>query len=268
MKACVSSWGYRKWFDEGKCDLLGFLDEVRRLRADGCEIFPAHLDGQRYAEHLKQVARKAGAMKLEVSSLIVGNDFARAQIAARAEEVEKMTRAIAAAAGAGIRRLNVFTGHHAEGADPEMETARVIDCFREVCPLAEKKRVLLCVENHSSVHRDVDGLLWIIRAIGSRAMRTNPDPTNFCAGFSERTERERQVIYASTQRYVQNAANAHLKIRDFTRAGEHACCDVPRLAKIFKGAGYNGPVVLEYYGPGDPARPNELGMKLLRKYFK
>ncbi len=268
MKACVSSWGYRKWFDEGRCDLLGFLEEVRRLKADGFEIFPQYVDQGRYEAHLKEVARKAKAMKLEISSLIVGNDFAKAAIAERSAEVEKTRRAILAAAGAGIRRLNVFTGYHAAGADPEMETARVVDCFREVAPLAEKKRVVLCLENHSSVHRDVDGLLWIIRAVGSRALRPNPDPTNFCPNFVQRSQAEREVIYASTQLYARNAANAHLKIRDFTRGGEHPHCDVPRLARIFKEARYAGPVVLEYFGSDDPARPNELGIRLVRKYFK
>lgn len=268
MKACISSWSYRKWFDEGRCDLLGLLDEAARLKADGLEVFPAHVDEDRYAEQLKEVARRARAMKLEVTSLIVGNDFAVPAAAARAEQVEKMTRAILAAAGARIKRLNVFTGHHTAGQDPAMEAARVIDGFREVCPLAEKKRVLLCLENHSSVARDVDGLLWIIRSIGSRAMRTNPDPTNFCPRFSERSEAEREVIYASAEQYAPNAANAHLKIRDFTRSGEHAHCEVGRLAKIFRQARYKGPVVLEYYGSGDPARPNERGIRLLRKYFK
>lgn len=267
LPACISSWGYREWFNAGKVDLLGFLDEVRRQKANGLEIFPAHVDADRYAAHLKEVARKAKALKLVISSLIVGNDFALPTAAGRAEHVEKMTRAVHAAAAAGIRRLNVFTGHHHDGQDPEMETARVIDAFREVCPLAETKRVVLCLENHSSVHPDVDGLLWIIRAVGSRALKTNPDPTNFCRNYVERSDREREVIYTATEKYAPAAANLHLKIRDFKPNGEHAHCDVKRLAAIFAKARYRGPVVLEYHGGDDPAEPNARGLKLIRRHF-
>lgn len=148
-----------------------------------------------------------------------------------------------------------------------MEWARVVDSFREVAPLAEKKGVLLCIENHSSVAHDADSLLWIIREIGSPTMRTNPDCLNFCPGYNTRTAEEKEVIYTSTAKLLPLAVNLHLKIRDFTPKGEHANLDLLRLAEILRKARYRGPVSLEYHGVDDPRKPNELGMKLLRKYF-
>jgi sugar phosphate isomerase/epimerase len=269
VKLCISSWGYRKWFDEKKCDFMGFIDEVIRLKADGFEIFSWHLDqGDKYAEQVRQIARRAKAEKLEISALIVGNDFALPDIADRAKQVAMMVRAIETAASCGIKRLNVFTGYHKDGQDPEMETARVVDCFRQVCPLAEKKRVLLCMENHSSVHPDVDGLLWLMRNVGSKALRPNPDPSNVCPNYTERTVGDREIIYKSLEKFAPGAANAHLKVRDFTPAGEHAHLDIPRIAAIYKAAKYTGHMVLEYHGTGDPVEPIAKGLKIVRKYFK
>ena len=186
MKASVSSWSYRALFDKGEIDLLGFVDEVKRLGADGFEIFPGYVRDDDRAGHLRLVADKAKTLGLEISSAIAGNDFARSTAAERAEQVENMKGWIVAAAGAGIRRLNTFTGYHADGADPMMDVYRVIDAYREVCPLAEAHGVLLCIENHSSVCRDADGLVGILRAVGSEALRTNPDPSNFVANFTAR----------------------------------------------------------------------------------
>jgi len=127
MKASISSWSYRVVFDRGEIDLLGFVDEVKRQGADGLEIFPRHVRADDWAGHLKEAAAKAKELGLEISSAIAGNDFARPTAADRAEQVEDMKEWIVAAAGAGIARLNTFTGYHVDGADPRMEVWRVID---------------------------------------------------------------------------------------------------------------------------------------------
>jgi sugar phosphate isomerase/epimerase len=268
MKACISSWGYRKWFDEKKCDFMGFIDQVKRHKADGFEIFSWHLDqGENYAKEVKEIAKRAKAEKLLISALIVGNDFGHFDIHERAKNVDMMIRAITTAAACGIKRLNVFTGYHRPDQDPEMEVFRVVDCYRQVAPLAEEKGILLCMENHSSIHPDVDGLLWLFRKVGSPMLRPNPDPTNFCPAYDTASERQKEVIYKSLEKFAPGAANAHLKIRDFTPKGEHAHVDMARLAQIYKAAKYTGPMVLEYHGETDPVEPIAKGVKLIRKYF-
>ena len=225
MKASVSSWSYRVLFDNGRIDLLGFVEEVHRLGADGFEIFGRHYNAEDPVGHLKEAVAKAKELGLEVSSLIAGNDFAAPAAAARGEQVERFKKGIENAAAAGIERINCFTGNHTDGQDPFVEAWRVIDAYREVCPLAERRGVLLCVENHSSVCRDADGILSILRAVGSDALRTNPDPSNFVADFAVRGERAREAIYTETARIAPLAANAHLKVGDYTDDGEHAFLD-------------------------------------------
>lgn len=268
MKVGISAWSYRWFFNDGKMTYPKFLDEVKRKGADGFEIFPHYLDQRNPAKHLKEIAKKAKRLKLEISSLIAANDFARPTAAERAAEVEKMKMWINAAADAGIKRLNVFTGYHHDGQDPTMETMRVIDAFREVAPLAEKRKVLLCIENHSSVHRDADGLLSIIRAVGSPMMRTNPDPTNFCPGYRTLDEKAREVIYTETRKFAPLMSNAHLKISDFDEKGDAKFVDALRVLRIFKRAKYTGLVVLEYAGQGDPRDSITKGIAQLQRLFR
>lgn len=266
MKASVSSWSYRTLFDSGQFDLLSFVDEVKRLEATGLEIFPRHVDQDSPAEHLKQVVAKAGELGLEISSLIAANSFAGAAIAERAEQVERMKGWIAAAAAAGIRRMNTFTGYHGDGQDPIMEVCRVIDCYREVMPLAEDNDILLCIENHSSVARDGDSILHIIRAVGSPNLRTNPDFTNFVPGFRELGEKALETMYKETAKVAPLASNAHLKVADFNEDGEHAYVDTSRIVDILDRAGYDGHIVLEYYGRDDCVEACAKGVQLLRRY--
>jgi len=268
MKASISSWSYRVPFEKGQIDLLGFVDEVHAQGADGFEVLSHHVRVDDRAGHLKEVAAKAAGLGLEISSVIAGNDFARSTAAERGDQVEGMKRWIRAAADAGIRRLNTFTGYHADGADPLMDVYRVVDAYREVCTLAEEHDVLLCIENHSSVGRDADGLLWVLRAVGSENLRTNPDPSNFVADFTTRGEREREAIYTETAKIAPLASNAHLKIGDFTDDGEHAFLDVGRIHDIYRQAGYDGHVVLEVYGEAENcAEICAKGIALLRRHL-
>lgn len=267
IKACISSWGYRKWFTEKKCDFLSFMDECKRQGADGFEIFPWHIDRTRFEDEIRAIAAKARDLKLEISSLIVGNNFAVSQIAKRAVEVEWMVRSINVAAEVGMPRLNVFTGYRQPGQDPEMECQRVIDCFREICPVAEEKGILLCMENHSSVYPDVNGLLWLMKKIGSKALVPNPDPSNVCPNYTERSEKEREIIYTSLEQFAPGAKNVHLKVGDFRADGEHAFLDIPRIAGILKKVGYSGSVVLEYQKADDPVEAVAKGLAMVRRHF-
>ena len=231
------------------------------------EIFPRHVNQEDPGGHIKEVAAKATSLGLKVTSVIAGNDFARPLATERGEQVERMKQWIGHTAGAGVKLMNTFTGYHTSGDDPQMEVHRVIDSYREVMPVAEEHGVLLCIENHSSVARDADTILHIIRAVASPALRTNPDPTNFVPEFQVRSERSREQIYSETEKYAPLASNAHLKIGDFTEDGEHAFVDTARLMEILRQAGYDGPMVLELYGRGDPAEPCAKGVALLRRHI-
>ncbi|MCX5683561.1 MAG: sugar phosphate isomerase/epimerase [Planctomycetota bacterium] len=268
MKASISAWSYRYFFEQKKMDYLAFVDEVKRLGADGLEIFPNYVDASDPGGHLKKIARKAARLGLEISSVIAANDFARPTAQERAEQVERFKQWISYTAEAGVERINCFTGCHTSGQDPMTEAFRVIDSYREVVPQAERHEIILCIENHSSVCPDADGILGIIRAVGSTCLRTNPDPTNFLPDYADRGEEARERIYGETEKFAALMANAHLKVSRFARNGEHAYVSAKRLLDIFRKSGFDGHVVLE--ADRDPEKAPEIcakGLALLRKHM-
>jgi sugar phosphate isomerase/epimerase len=265
MKIGISSWSYRKAIESGRMDLIGFVDEVARLGAHGLEIANWHLPSDDKAAALKRIVDHLARCSLGVSALIAGNDFALPAIADRAEQVAATVGWIRMAADTGIERVNVFTGYHTDGQDPALERARVVDCFCEVVGEAEKRGVVLCLENHSTVHPDADGLLAIIRQVGSGCLRTNPDPTNFVAGFDQLDDDARERIYTETAKIAPLAANTHLKINTFTPDGQAEFVDVTRIIQIYRQVGYDDFIVLEYWGNDEPEAPNARGVALLNK---
>jgi sugar phosphate isomerase/epimerase len=268
MKASISAWSYRAFLEKNKMDLFQFIDEVKRLKADGFEIFPFYIDKKGPGGHLKEIARKAKKLRLSISAVIACNDFACPTAAARAEQIERVKQWIAWTAEAGIGCMNTFTGWHTPGADPFMEAGRVIDAYREVCPVAEMHKVLLCIENHSSVNPDADGILAMIRAVGSPALRTNPDPTNFIPDYATRPQESIDALYGMTERFSALMANAHLKIGEFKPDGEHQFVSVRQIVEIFRRVGYDGHIVLEV--ERNPEQAPEIcaqGLALLRKYL-
>ena len=268
MKASISAWSYRHFFEQKDMDYMAFIDEVKRLGADGFEVFPNYVDAADPGGHLQKIARKAAKLGLEISSVIAANDFARPAAQERAEQVERFKQWIAYTAEAGLGRMNSFTGYHVPGQDPMLEVWRVIDSYREVVPVAARHGMLLCIENHSSVYPDADGLLRIIQAVGSKCLRTNPDPTNFLPDYAARSETVREMIYTETEKVAPLMANGHLKVFEYTSDGEHAYVSAKRLLDTFRKAGFDGHVVLEV--DRNPEQAPEIcakGLALLRKYF-
>ncbi len=265
MKIGISSWGYRKAIESGRMDLVGFVDETARLGAHAVEIAHWHLSGDDKLSGLKRVMKQVRLRGLDVSALIAGNDFAMPVIADRAAQVAAAITWIRMAAEVGIDRVNVFTGYHQDGQDPGMERARVVDCFSEILPEAEKRGIVLCIENHSTVHPDADGLLAIIRHVSSPFLRTNPDPTNFLPHFDILDDHARERIYNETAKIAPLAANAHQKINTFSPDGRAEHVDIPRIVQIYRNANYDGFIVLEYWGDDEPEDPNAKGVALLSR---
>ncbi len=66
------------------------------------------------------------------------------------ECLAKLTEAIELCADAGYKRVITFTGMKAEGIDDEQAEKNCIKLWKKVLPLAEKKKITLCLEHLNS----------------------------------------------------------------------------------------------------------------------
>ena len=100
------------------------------------------------------------------------------------ECLAKLIEAIEVCAGAGYKRVITFTGMKAEGIDDEQAEKNCIKLWKKVLPLAEKKKVTLCLEHLNSrddshpmkghpgyFGDDVDHCVKMIEKIGSPSFK-------------------------------------------------------------------------------------------------
>jgi sugar phosphate isomerase/epimerase len=264
MLISVSSWSYRDLFAAGTMDYESFLAEAKRIGAEGIEIFPGYLDPADPMGHVQRIADRAENLGLSIATLITRNNFAIPCAADRAKEIERIRQCIVTAASSGIQRLNMFTGDHTEGEDPEAEYFRVLDCYRELTPFAEQNCITFCLENCSTVCPDADGILRVVSAIDSPALRTNPDPTNFahCCGFTG------DKMFEQTRKLMPFAASFHLRVGRFSADGESVALDMRRTIAMLREFAYAGHIVIEYEGGPDPIGACERGVALVKKYSR
>ena len=100
------------------------------------------------------------------------------------ECVQKIKQSIELCASAGYKRVITFTGMKAEGIDDEEAIKNCITCWKKVLPLAEKKKITLCLEHLNSrddshpmkghpgyFGDDVDRCVEMINRVGSSSLK-------------------------------------------------------------------------------------------------
>ena len=85
-------------------------------------------------------------------SLVGSHGFKKGPVdpANHEECIKKLTEAIELCADAGYKRVITFTGMKVKGIDDEEAEKNCIACWKKVLPLAEKKKITLCLEHLNS----------------------------------------------------------------------------------------------------------------------
>ena len=119
-------------------------------------------------------------------SLLGSHGFKKGPVDPKNHEecVAKLTEAIELCADAGYKRVITFTGMKAQGIDDEKAEQNCINLWKKVLPLAEKKKITLCLEHLNSrddshpmkghpgyFGDDVDHCVKMIEKIGSPSFK-------------------------------------------------------------------------------------------------
>jgi hydroxypyruvate isomerase len=85
-------------------------------------------------------------------SLVGSHGFKKGPVNPKNHEecIAKLTEAIELCAEAGYKRVITFTGMKENGIDADEAEKNCIDCWKKVMPLAEKKKITLCLEHLNS----------------------------------------------------------------------------------------------------------------------
>lgn len=269
LRLGVSSYSY--WhFTSETVPLETIIDSAHDLGLLGVEILQQQLASEDNA-YLQKIKRHAFRNGVTLYNLGTAQDFVWDDPAKRQENVEHTKRCIDLAHALGIpsirvnagtwRRGETFKGLEAtrgwvtpwEGATEDDGFNWAIEGLRACLEHAEKRGVMLLLENHWGLTTTADGMLRILETINSPWLRAILDMGNFYYDGD---------MYTAMEKIAPWVDLAHAKT--YPGGGEVFTIplDYARIFKILKGAGFTGYVSIEMEGkePAATAVPQSINM--------
>ncbi|MBE3597501.1 MAG: sugar phosphate isomerase/epimerase [Limnochordaceae bacterium] len=233
MKSAVSMWSLHREAYAGRLDVAGFVRWAQGAGFGAVELLDVFWkDEPREVPEIRALVDQTG---LVVAAYDATNDFAWPDAARRAEQVQRVRRAVDTAVRLAAPVVRVFSGDLKP--DVRWEDARgwVIEGLRECAGYARQAGVVLALENHGKLAGRSEQLLDIVRSVNSPALRLNLDPSNFVLAHEDPLQAVRLLAGL--------AVHAHVKGGD----------EVPwqAVAEELRRAGFQGYLSIEFEGQGD-----------------
>ncbi len=266
---------YSFWrFQEGlQLPIETCIDLAAEMGFDAVEILHRQMT-QTDNAYLQQLKRRALVNGVALCGMSTHQGFVHADQAKRQENIDHTLQCIEIAYALGIPTIRVNTGRWGtvksfdelmknrgveptpEGRSDEEAFQWVIQCLEACLPLAEKRGVLLALENHWGLSRTVEALLRIIKAIDSPWLGALMDTGNFLEDpYDDLEALAPYTIYVQAKTYFGGGTWYTLDL------------DYPRIAALLERHHYRGYVSLEFEGKEDYQTAIPKSLHMLRSAF-
>ncbi len=272
VKLGISSYSY--WhFRPPKTPIEKVIEEAARLEVEGVDILHRQMDSEDLG-YLKKLKRTAFVNGVDLISLSIHQDFVDPDPEVRQRNIRHTEKCIELAHEMGIPSIRLNSGRWgtirsfddlmaARGKEPvlpghtEDEGFKwCIDSIEKCLPLAEKRGVVLALENHWGLTRTPQGLLRILNAIESPWLGALMDTGNFLEDPYPKLEQiAPKTVFVQAKTYFGGGEWYTLDL------------DYGRIAKILRDVDYRGYVSLEFEGKEAAASGVRKSVKLLREAF-
>ena len=240
MKIGCCAYSYRKYLTKGQMRLQDFLDEAARMNLDGVQLTTYYYESTE-PSYLRELKFRAYKLGLDIPSIATRTNFCQKDPDKRVEQASELRRWIDAAVELGANAIRVFGGKIPKGATKEQAVEWTVDGLKRALEYAEKRGVILALENHWGVTETADLVLQI---------RSKIDSPNF--GLLLDTANFRTNPYGQIRQLAPYAVTTHVKTEMFTPDGGKVPADVEKIVKALAEANYRGYLHVEYEGKEEP----------------
>lgn len=257
-----------QWRDIEKC-LVAAAD----MGFDGVEILQVQMPDTSPAA-LRRIKSRAFTLGLDLMGFSTHQTFVSPEEQKRTDNILKTTQFLEQAYELGIPTIRVNTGRWGtsknfdelmknRGIEPRLEGYTdddgfkwVIDSFEKLVPEAEKRGVIMGLENHWGLGIDVAGVKRVVDAIKSPWLQVTLDTGNFLEDPYDRLKQlAPQTVLLQAKTYHGGGLWYSLDL------------DYARIAGIMREAGYRGYISLEMEGKEDPLTAVPKSLAMLRSHF-
>jgi sugar phosphate isomerase/epimerase len=259
LKLSIAAYSYRQYLTakpRPTLDLFGFVDLAADMGLDGVEPTSYYFPPDVTSEYLNRLKLHAFRLGLDISGTAVGNNFCLPPGRDRDEQIASVERWIDRAAELDAPVIRIFAGSVATGSTEAQAVAWVIGGIRAVLPRAEKRGIVLALENHGGITNTSQQMLRLVKAIDSPCFGVNLDTGNFQGADP----------YAEMAQLAPFAMNVQVKTEVEPQGPRNKQpADLSRVVGILREARYSGYVVLEYEAAADPMKAIPGHVKTLRQ---
>lgn len=206
-------------------------------------------------EYLERFKKRADDLGVAISGTGIRNNFASPDSVIRREGVDLAKRWIVAASKIGAPVIRVFAGAIPEGYEENWEVPAqwMIDCYKELLPVAEQYGVKIGIQNHGEMLQTAEQCIYVMKALDSNWAGIIVDIGNF----------KTPDPYKDIAEVVPYAINWQIKESPFG-LGSEIKTDYKKLIKIIRTGGYTGYLPIEtLYVKGKPYDPFELVSEMI-----
>jgi len=240
MKLSCAGYTFNTYFRQKGLSLDRYIDICADMGLDGVELTQYYFPetSPAYLNERKRQLLKRG---LELAGTAIGGAFCLAPAAEREKHIAFTKEWLEISYRLGSPVLRVFAGPAPEGHTEDEAYGWAIAGIKECAKTAAEVGVMIGVENHGGITGTGEGLLRVLKGVGSEWVGALLDFGNFSAD----PYREFELI-------APHAVMTHAKpTSDF--AGTRGDVDYQRVGAIMKQAGYRGFLSIEYEEPGKDA---------------
>ena len=265
MKVGITFYSFHQLLTGGKATLEECIDFCARERVETVDILAYYIKDP-HAD-IPRIQRRLERAGLQLAAYGVGNNLCFEDAAKRKEHIEMIRSGIDTAAEFGAPLMRVFGGSPHKGQALERSLSLAVEGLRAVAAHAEKRKVILALENHGACPGTSAETLDVIRRVGSPAIKPLIDIGNFLGADQDPLEGVRELaptcVHVHVKDYLLTDAcddadpncGRSRSGRTFyrqTRAVGEGSVDLMGAFRILKAAGYSGSLAVEREGP-DPS---------------
>jgi sugar phosphate isomerase/epimerase len=257
-----------QWRDIEKC-----LETASEMGFDGVEVLQVQMPDTSPAA-LRKIKSRAFTLGLDLMGFSTHQGFLTPDEQKRTDNILKTTQFLEQAYDLGIPTIRVNTGRWGtsksfdelmanRGVEPRLDGHTdeegykwIIDSFEKLVPEAEKRGVIMGLENHWGLGTTPEGVLKVVEAVNSPWLQVTLDTGNFLEDpYGRLKQLAPRTVLLQAKTYHGGGLWYSLDL------------DYARIATIMREAGYRGYVSLEMEGKEDPLTAVPKSLAMLRSHF-
>ncbi len=247
MDIAISSWSLHREFQEKRIKLLEFPKICRRRFAIKTVELNQPLFSLSDREYIQKIKDSLRGMK--VVNICLG--FSALSASEDEGELKKIESWIKIAKHLNSPSIRVNTG-----GDEVTEKAiqQVVQGYQKILFLAEKEKIKVLIENHGGISKEAKTILQIVKEVNNPLFGTCPDIGNFPPNS----------LYQELRQIAPFMSIGHIKSYEFDEEGEETTMDIRRCIDIFRKAGFDGFLSIEFEGKGNEYEGIENSLELIK----